>query len=1106
MASQEEVQALIAQFKVEGEALGKDGASLNKYVEDSLREERAARREALLKRENDIALQEKELAAARELKERELAEQAKIENLRQEKELAAARELKERELAEQAKIENRRLDIEEEKANREAKLRADELVEKASRNKLANRPKIPYFDDKSDDIESYLYRFDKHAASLKWSNDEKALILPTLLRGRALNYFQELPVEDTNDYAKLSAHLLKRFKCTEEGFRTQFRSCKPESGETMHVFFSRMRRFFTRWTDMAGVGTDFALLCDLVLREQILSSCASSLVTFLKEDKHTTAQTMIDAAERYREAHPSQNLAAKGSSDPLLANVGIPSGRGGHSGSGGRGGHRFSKKNSQADTNPPTEQSSPDNKGGRGASQAGRGRGGQNYQRKCWWCQDTSHKLADCPKKMHTASVSVVTVEESSCSEDEQSVASVGFSGSDELPESIQTCEGTLNGSEVTVMLDSGCSTVGVRKSLVRDDQFTGKVQVCRQFSGDLVRLPIAIVSLDTPYFSGSVEACVIDNPVCDVILGRIQGCTFGCVEVTSAVQTRGQKAREERPFRPLLTAKVPQLDINAEKLSKMQRDDKTLHDLFEKVGQGKSEESSGCVVSFDGQNPVVATLGVISGSSAVEEVDIQKVKLQSVPTVQTENVDDVVYSPDLSMQAKQKVQAVFQRHQDKMTDLPGTCDLVQHVVRIPEGAVVNVKQYPLPFESQKVVEEEVKKMLDLDVIEPSISPFSSPIVLVKKKDGSTRFCIDFRHLNKITEFDAEPIPDPEVLFASLQGRQHFTKIDLAKGYWQIPMAESDRAKTAFRTPQGLYQFKKMPFGMSTAPSTFARMMKMLDLDRFKSVHFFDDVLVATEDWCEHLEALDGLLTELGKHGLTVRPSKVEAGFDSIEFLGHIVGEGSMRPVPSKVSKILNVSVPTTKKQVRSLVGLISFYRRYVPSFASIVSPLVELTKKNQPNKVRWSKECQMAFDRVKEILSSEPLVRLPDFSRPFTVRSDVSSTGIGAALMQPDDDDVLHPVLYASRKLLERETRYSTVERECLALVWAVDKFHRYLFGSHFFVETDHRPLTYLRQSKTANGRLLRWALSLQEYSFTVVPIPGVRNFEADVLSRLTK
>jgi hypothetical protein len=185
-------------------------------------------------------------------------------------------------------------------------------------------------------------------------------------------------------------------------------------------------------------------------------------------------------------------------------------------------------------------------------------------------------------------------------------------------------------------------------------------------------------------------------------------------------------------------------------------------------------------------------------------------------------------------------------------------------------------------------------------------------------------------------------------------------------------------------------------------------MMKKLDLDRFKSVHFFDDVLVATEDWPSHLQALDGLLTELGKHGLTVRPSKVEAGFDSIEFLGHIVGEGSMRPVPAKVSKILNVTVPTTKKQVRSLVGLVSFYRRYVSNFASIVSPLVELTKKNQPNKVRWSDECQRAFDLIKNVLSSEPVVRLPDFSRPFTVRSDASSTGIGAALMQSDDDGVL--------------------------------------------------------------------------------------------------
>jgi hypothetical protein len=230
-AAPEEVQAWLSQYEVEGKALGKKGDALRKYVENCLREERAARRE----QEREIALRERELAAE---KEKELA-------------------LKKQELDAMHDIEMRKLNIEEEKVRNDSKARANELQEKEAKHKLANRPKIPYFDDKTDDIESYLYRFDKHAVSLKWSSEDKALILPSLLRGRALNYYQELPVEDSNDYAKLSAHLLKKFRCTEEGFRTQFRSCKPESGETLHVFFSRLKRYFMRWTDMAEVGNDF---------------------------------------------------------------------------------------------------------------------------------------------------------------------------------------------------------------------------------------------------------------------------------------------------------------------------------------------------------------------------------------------------------------------------------------------------------------------------------------------------------------------------------------------------------------------------------------------------------------------------------------------------------------------------------------------------------------------------------------------------------------------------------------------------------------------------------------------------------------------------------
>jgi hypothetical protein len=504
----------------------------------------------------------------------------------------------------------------------------------------------------------------------------------------------------------------------------------------------------------------------------------------------------------------------------------------------------------------------------------------------------------------------------------------------------------------------------------------------------------------------------------------------------------------------------------------------------------------------------IPASVGVVndSTSDSLSDFDVKRVVMGVVPTTQTETVDNVVYDSELSDLYKSQAQTVFKRHTHMLTDLPGLTDLTEHNVTLTTDKPVNIRQYPLPFQSEQTIGEEVNKMLAMNVIESSVSPFSAPVVLVRKKDGSVRFCIDFRQLNKVTQFDCEPIPDTESLFVQLQDKKFFTKIDLSKGYWQIPMASRDREKTAFRTPQGLFHFLRMPFGLSTAPSTFARMMRKLRLERFGAVHFFDDILVATETWRHHLSAVDALLTELDKHGLTARPSKIECGFRSIEFLGHVVGDNQMKPSKGKVSKILSVSVPQTKKQVRAFLGLIGFYRRYIPDFATLVTPLTDLTKKGCPNKVNWTPEHQKVFDLLKGLMSSEPVIALPDFSRPFIVRSDASNTGIGAVLLQPqpERDGQLHPVLYASRKLLDRETRYSTVERECLAVVWAVDKFHRYLLGRHFVIETDHKPLSLLKKSELSNSRLLRWSLALQDYQFSVMPISGSVNFEADVLSRL--
>ena len=250
---------------------------------------------------------------------------------------------------------------------------------------------------------------------------------------------------------------------------------------------------------------------------------------------------------------------------------------------------------------------------------------------------------------------------------------------------------------------------------------------------------------------------------------------------------------------------------------------------------------------------------------------------------------------------------------------------------------------------------------------------------------------------------------------------------------------------------------------------------------------------------------MKAVLDRLRQFGLTARPSKIEAGFRSLEFLGHVVGSGTLRPTHDKIQKILQIPTPTTKKQVRSLVGLLSFYRRYVPNFATLSAPLTDLIRdspKSSARSVCWTPECADALKIIQNILCKVPILLLPQMDAPFVLRTDASSIGLGAVLLQ-DFEGLLHPVAFASRKMLQRECNYSTIERECLAIVWGIQKFVRFLWGVRFVLQTDHRPLTFLRTSSFKNSRILRWALSLQEYSFEVEPISGSSNVLADLLSR---
>jgi len=485
-------------------------------------------------------------------------------------------------------------------------------------------------------------------------------------------------------------------------------------------------------------------------------------------------------------------------------------------------------------------------------------------------------------------------------------------------------------------------------------------------------------------------------------------------------------------------------------------------------------------------------------GSSTVDEEALMELR----ETETNASYKDVKVNKDLTESQKQEAVSLLESFTDLFTTKPGKTNLESHQIQLTTDEPIRVRPYTVPYSQRKVIQDEVQAMLREDIIEPSNSPYSSPIVLVKKKDGSNRFCIDFRKLNAATVFDTEPMGDIQDSLAKLGQSKFFTKIDLCKGYWQIPLEESAKPITAFTTIDGCYQFKRMPFGLVNSGATFNRMMRKLLGGTVKVDNYVDNILVNTSSWEELLIVLRDVLTRIKNAGLTIKPSKCQVGFEEIEYLGHKIGSGRVTTDEDKTCKVSNAERPQTKKQVRSFMGLANYYWKFIPSFAEIAVPLTDLTKKGEPNKVNWGEAQEKSFQTLKTLLTKSPILHLPDFNRSFIVRADASDVGVGAILLQ-DFDDGIFPISYASKKLSKTETNYSVIERECAALVFAVKKFQKYLYGKEFMLQTDHKPLAYLQSAKSENSRLLRWALFLQNYKFKIEAIKGADNVGADYLSR---
>ncbi|XP_063293534.1 uncharacterized protein LOC134578463 [Pelobates fuscus] len=468
--------------------------------------------------------------------------------------------------------------------------------------------------------------------------------------------------------------------------------------------------------------------------------------------------------------------------------------------------------------------------------------------------------------------------------------------------------------------------------------------------------------------------------------------------------------------------------------------------------------------------------------------------------------IEKVQLGEQLEPQERAQAVRLLKTKQVTFSQEPGYTLLAIHKVETPGQAPLRQPPYRIPEAVREGMRKEIDEMLWLGVIEPSESPWASPVVLVPKKDGTTRFCVDYRRLNDKTVTDAYPMPRMDELLDRISAGKYLTTIDLCKGYWQIPLAEDAIPKSAFITPFGLYQFRVMPFGMKNAPATFQRMVDQLlgGLQSFACA-YLDDIAIHSDTWEAHLEHVGVVLDRIRGAGLTLKPDKCHLGMAEVQYLGHRVGCGKQRPEPAKIEAAANWPTPHTKTQVMAFLGTAGYYRRFVPDYSALAKPLTDLTKKKLPRQVLWSPECEVAFQALKTALVNAPVLVTPDPNKRFIVHTDASMFGLGAVLSQIGEDGGEHPVAYLSRKLLPREVSYATIEKECLALVWALKKLTPYLYGRAFTLITDHNPLVWLNRVSGDNARLLRWSLALQPYDFTIHYRPGKQNGNADGLSRQT-
>ncbi len=493
----------------------------------------------------------------------------------------------------------------------------------------------------------------------------------------------------------------------------------------------------------------------------------------------------------------------------------------------------------------------------------------------------------------------------------------------------------------------------------------------------------------------------------------------------------------------------------------------------------------------------------VICNNIKIPYVDVNYKRQSTADLHMIEHVEYIKENYPIDPVFKTELFNLMEEYSEIFDDEPSEAKVTPMVINTETSAPVHQVRRLLNPGKKAIALKYTKEMLNKGILQPSNSPWGSNYVLVDKSDGTKRPCGDFRKVNAQTIFDAYPMPVVGDVLSRIARAKVFSTFDLSKGFHQIPIDPKDRPKTAVYTPLGLMEFVKMPFGLKNAAAVFQRAMEQClgeHLDIFIMV-YIDDVIIFSDSMEDHSYHLRLFFQKIKEFNFRINPKKIQLCQTKIKILGHIVEYGSCRPDPEKIQGIQNFPIPEKVQQLQSFLGSVNYYRRFIKHLAQLVKPLYAMTSVKSPKTLVWNAEALDAFTRCKKAMT-ELVIHMPDLNGKFLIQTDASGLGLGAVLVQIVDGE-RKPCSFISRNLIGAERNYSATELECLAVVWAILKFRTFVECCKFTIETDHKALKWLMEMKDPRGRLGRWVMTLQGYSFDIQHLPGKENFVADALSR---